>query len=236
MPDEDDLLNAGLNGEFEETEQETPEQEEVETPEQEELEAEGYTPNADLLDDTPTETESRGSKRFQELANQRAEATERAEKAEREAASYRERFELEARQRLEAQEAMLPEEERRQLRNEREIQELRFRQNDTDDKTKFLASVGKHAAFAGWAEKVEKELDRARREDRLNPTREAVLQFLLGREAMNNLVKGPAKKVQAKARVDAARGRPMGTQSDSSGSGNQRTASTAEKRLKDIRL
>lgn len=183
--------------------------------------------------------------RVQRLANERREAEERATAAERraEAAEARAREQesaLAERQRLARQQELdeMDPTERRLLLAENEARQARFEAADGRDAQQFSAIVSQNPHLKGLAADVEKELKEARSKG-LAPTREAVAKYLLGERAFKKLQEAPALKKAGKARVDQARGRPVGAGSDavkSKVSDKGDTPEARERRLTGVRL
>ena len=183
--------------------------------------------------------------RVQRLANERREADERAERAEREAQELRDRLaqqETDAMQRArlarEQELAEMDPTERRLLQAENEARQARFEAQDGRDRAAFDSLVARNPHLGKLAQDVEKELSLARRNGQY-PTREAVAKFILGNRAFEQLQNAPKLKKAAKQRVDNARGRPMGAQSDArsqSNSSKGETSDARERRLMGVRL
>lgn len=194
-------------------------------------------------DDEPPKPVSRAQQRIQALANEKKAVEAQAELARQQADFYRRQAEdaqrqLQTHQRP-ADEFLDPDERARRQEEEwrqgvnRTLQQVQFNSQDQLDKSTFLSKYGTNQAFSGYADRVEAELAKARGNGS-NPPREVILQFIIGQDAIQKMSKVPVLKREAKQRVDAARGQPLGTKSNVAPS--KASAPNLYERLKDIPL
>jgi hypothetical protein len=234
-------LNAGLNGEEVE---ETPEVQDHENEQNEEQEEEPE--NQDGQDDEEQEEvvvsakPAKPQSREQRLANERNK--ERAEKqAERESRLLAEQRAAILEQQLaefrkgtqKVEDENLDPMEKWQRDANAAIQRTQFETRDMHDESKFLIKVSKNPELAKYQDAVEKRLQDARKNGYF-PTRENVLEKILGEKAVAELSKVPALKREAAKRVEKAVGKPLGAKSNVAPS--KQSESTEFDRLKGITL
>ena len=193
--------------------------------------------------------ESRANREIR-ILRERAQAAEKAAKdAADEVARFRtqhseaQRIAEEARRKAEMDDPNLPYEQRlfkwaqhRDAENAQKQQALELRLMDQADRAAFEAKAAVNPKYAKYKDAVETELSNARRNGH-NATREQVLIYIVGREALDpkNEAKTAKQKQQAQARVAAARGQPTGARSDT-GSQNKPRIKDLEERLRDVPL
>lgn len=233
-------------------EQEVEEQAEVEAevaePEHPEEQAEGEE------SPEPAPKESRANREIRAL-RERAQAAERkAEETAAEVARFKQSQSADAqRQAVEAEERRIAAiddpvqryqqqlyhwAKQRDAEQKQSQQALELRLMDQADKSAFESKAAVNPKYAKYADAVEKELANARRAGQ-NATREQVLIYIVGKEALNPKTSANTtkQKQQAQQRVAAARGTPTGARSDAGSGRSSRSESAArEERLRDVPL
>lgn len=186
---------------------------------------------------------SRAETRFQRLANEAKAAREEAAAARRETEELR-RGQQSARQQQETQEQeaarlalMTPDErveyklDKAERRHQQQLQMLSFQQEDRADKMEFAAKAASNSVYAKYKDEVESRLTDLRAKGQ-NVSREALLKFVIGEQALNGA--GSKKPAQAaKKRVDAQRVNPGSSRGDTASS-RGRGEPSLEKRLENV--
>lgn len=188
------------------------------------------------------EAQSRGSTRFQRLANENREYRDRLDRLEREREQERRQYLQQQQQLTEQQErerlALMTPEERADYRitqHERRTAEvLRQTQINTAvhmDKAAYEAKAVNNPVYRRMQEAVEARFAEQMRIGQ--PTdRETILKYLLGEQAINGAASGGgAARRQARRRVEQQAVKPSAGKSSATTS---RKVSTAEERLKDV--
>ncbi len=189
----------------------------------------------ELVDDEPA---SRGSNRFQRLANENRELQRRlADLERRPAATQVQQPQEETEEQFRARISMLPPDERfeaRHERSERRNQQVLFhltRQNqDTADKVSFDAKAAVNPRYGRWADRVEAKRLELLQQGQTVP-REAILKFLVGEHVLSNQGTKETKqqRAQGQRRVAQQQTRPASGRSDAPNQG-RRPANEAEAR------
>lgn len=181
-------------------------------------------------DDKPL---TRGERRFQQLANEKAQERAGRELAERQAEFYRQQAEALARQQAKPVEEELDPEERWRRDANKAISETRFMAADMADKATFLTKYSKSPEVLAMVDEVETRLASARAQG-ANTTRENMLTFIMGQRQLERLSKAPVVRQKAADRVNAAKGSPLGTKSNVASTG--KSEPSLHERLKDVPL
>jgi len=194
--------------------------------------------------DEPVERPTRGSARFQRLANETKEARERAERAEREVQELRRAqlardHVLSEREEAERLALMTPEEranhritkfEREALQRE---QQREFRLQNEVDRAKFEAKATLNPVYAKYQDEVEERFQSLASKGQATE-REVILKFILGERALSGAAASTRKaQVAGKKRVEAQRVSNGSAKGDTK-SQRGKTGSTPEERLKGV--
>lgn len=184
----------------------------------------------------PTKSGGRANERIRALTERAAAAEARAEAADREREAERARITREqeaARAREQEADENLPYDQklykwaqRRDQEAQQRLAATEIRIMDQADRASFESRVATSPVYAKYQDRVEKELGAARKGGQ-NPTREQVLTFLVGQDALKASAKKSTSKQkdEASTRVKAARGEPVRARSD---------ATTARQRIKSL--
>lgn len=175
---------------------------------------------------------SRAEQRIQRIANEKRALELEKENLKQQKDFYQRQLEMMQSQGVRNSEEDLDPDEKWRRETNQALQRHRFETQDALDQVRFLSKISANPALASYQDRVEVELEKARREGK-NATREMVLKFIVGEEALAKLAKVPAMKKEAAARVKEAQGSPMGIKSNVSGS-SKKAPTTARERLKDI--
>ena len=241
-----------------EVDQEIENQPEVESPESETTELEtdevvddeapGPEEADGVVDEPPVDNRkpSRANDRIRNLIASNKEQKEKAEKLEREMAELKQQVQQprvnpdEARRLREEKLSLMDPSERKQFVLEEQVQELR-QQNyqtqlhviDATDKAAYDAKASLNPIYAKHKDQVEKALASLRSKGN-NASREELLKWVIGNEALKKAGKpNPASRQAAARRVESAKAKPAASRSDApshySGKG-----STPEERLRGV--
>lgn len=176
-------------------------------------------------DDEPPVRQSRGEARFQKLANERAEALAKAQAAEQQAEFFRRQ--LEQRNQPPADDVYVDPDEKWRRDAEAKINQALFSANDLNDKATYQSQAIKNPLYSKFSDKVEAELMKIRAKGG-NATREGVLAYIVGQEALSNAGKPTKTAQRATEKVQAARGNTPGMKSNVA---QQRSSASLEERL-----
>lgn len=203
-------------------------------------------------EDPPARQPTRAETRLQKLANEKKASDERAERAERERDEERRlrtQGPVKSREQLAAERtahlATLTEAGRLEFlineeRHNREQGQARIEFNtyDANDKAAFSALCARNPAAAKLEKEVEKRLQEHRSQGN-NATRESVLTYLLGEQAMarSGKAKSAGQRREAEGR-ERQTARPMNGRGDAAPSGQRRTseAEARRKRLENMQI
>jgi hypothetical protein len=241
MADEEDVhLNGEAEDEGDEHEVDDGEAEDVaedesdEEPEKEESEEESE-------DESEPAPKAKASSRVQRLANRAKEAEARADKlydtlnrvlAERENKPSTDATRQAEEERL----AMMEPHERTAYNLSKEMQMLRFKVHDTEDRSAYQRQAAENPIFKAYEAKVEEAYQQMARSGTLNgATRESILWLIAGHDLVKKN-KGPEKKVvsSSSSRAANAKSKPVNARSD--GGSQKSKASSLEKRLEGVQL
>lgn len=216
-----------MNDEIENEEQQEPV---VEEALQEEVQEE--IPEEEVQEETteePVHKMTRSEARFNKLANERAEAQAEAKSLREQAEFYRRQLEAKNKP---VEDVYVDPDEKWRRETENKVNQALFSANDMNDRATYVAKSGKNPLYDKFSAKVEAELQSIRAKGG-NATREGVLSFLVGQDALANAGKQTKTAQKASANVAAARGTTPGMKSNVS---QQRSTGSAEERLAGIIL
>lgn len=185
-------------------------------------------PPAEGEDDEPKL--SRGQQRMQKLANERTEALAEAKVAREQAEFYRQQ--AAARQAPVEPEYVDPDEQWRRSTESRINQALATAE-DMKDQAAYMRQAVKNPLYGKYEDRVEAELKSTRARGG-NATREGILAYLVGKDALNANGKPTKAAAQAAIRVSAAKTTTPGVKSNVSA--QRSNDASLEERLRDIVL
>lgn len=186
-------------------------------------------------EDAPVESKS---DRYQRLANERRQESEKREAAERERDFYRQQIELaqQSHQSPADIEELDPDEKwRRDIQSN--VNQTLLTAQDLSDKADFKLKAAENPLYGKYADRVETELAKIRQQGG-NASRDGVLAYLVGRDALSNGGKPTGTQRKTAQRTAAARGtpanRPAKLPAKAAPSGN--SISELEERLREVEL
>jgi hypothetical protein len=193
----------------------------------------------DVDDELEAEPPTRGSNRFQRLANENRELQQRLQDLERRGAPQPQvqQPQGETEEQFAARVAMLPPDERMEQRliraerfNQARMHAVTLQTQDMTDKIAFDAKATVDARYKRYAPEVERRRSELMAQGQMVP-REAILKFVIGERVLANQGTKEAKRQQARGQERVARQqtRPTGGRSDVQG-GGRRPANEAEAR------
>lgn len=157
---------------------------------------------------------NRREERMQKLANERAEALAQTKMAQEQAEFYRKQLEQQRQQFQQPQqeEEYVDPEEQWRRRIEQQTNMALMTANDLNDRAQYNMKATKNALYVQHSDRVEAMLMNFRNQGR-NPSREEVLAFIVGQDALANHGKPSKTQQAARQRVAEARGATPGMKS-----------------------
>ncbi len=185
----------------------------------------------------PAPQRDRRAERVQQLANRTAEAEAQAKMLKEQAEFYRQQLEQSQRQFQQPQQQQVEEyldpDEQWRRNMEAQSQQMFAQIADMNDRTLYNSKAAVSPMHAKYADRVEAELSKLRAQ-RQNATREGILAYLIGQDAIAAQGKPTKSAQRAAAAAAAARGATPGIRSNVQQT--ERAPSTAAERLKGVQL
>ena len=185
----------------------------------------------------PARQRDRRAERMQQLANRTAEAEAKAKMLEEQAAFFRQQLEQSQRQFQQPQQPQVDEylDPDEKWRRDMEVRsnQMYAQMADMNDRTIYASKAAASPVHAKYADRVEAELSKLRAQGQ-NATREGILAYLIGQDAIAAQGKPTKSSQRAAAAAAAARGATPGIRSNVQQT--ERAPSTAAERLKGVQL